>query len=137
MSEKEQLTLQLAKTVAESFSLVSFDGDSHKDVLSVGARFDEGSPQHFSIVFDLSLLADSCKELSVVYCADFKLNRDVDRDWVDNSPFANVNAPAIAYPFLRAFVANIMLNSGYEPVMLPALNFQSRFNEKKAARSAE
>ncbi|MBZ7675074.1 preprotein translocase subunit SecB, partial [Klebsiella grimontii] len=33
------------------------------------------------------------------------------------------NAPAIAYPYVRAFVATLLLNAGLESVSLPAVNF--------------
>ena len=39
------------------------------------------------------------------------------------SSFPKVNAPAIAFPYLRAFVSNLTLQSGLNPVMLPSINF--------------
>lgn len=39
------------------------------------------------------------------------------------SDFPKVNAPAIAFPYLRAFISTITLQSGLKPVMLPSINF--------------
>lgn len=39
------------------------------------------------------------------------------------SSFPKVNAPAIAFPYLRAFVSNLTLQSGLEPIILPSINF--------------
>jgi len=39
------------------------------------------------------------------------------------SDFAKLNAPAISFPFLRAFISNFTLNAGYNPIILPAFNF--------------
>lgn len=39
------------------------------------------------------------------------------------SSFPKINAPAIAFPYLRAFVSNLTLQSGLEPVILPSINF--------------
>ena len=40
-----------------------------------------------------------------------------------HSHFPKINAPAIAYPYLRAYVSNLTLQSGVTPVMLPTINF--------------
>lgn len=45
------------------------------------------------------------------------------------SNFPKVNAPAIAYPFLRAFVNNFFVNAGYDPVFLPTYNFTKSIQE--------
>lgn len=79
----------------------------------------------------------SCK---AVYLAEFNTDEQVGEEFL-KSPFAMVNAPAIAYPFLRAFLANVLLNSGYKPTMLPSINFvklmQMKEKEKEKALQAE
>jgi preprotein translocase subunit SecB len=39
------------------------------------------------------------------------------------SHFPIVNAPAIAFPYIRTFVSNFSLNAGYMPSILPSVNF--------------
>ncbi len=39
------------------------------------------------------------------------------------SDFARISAPAIGFPFLRAFVANCTLQAGIPPILLPSINF--------------
>lgn len=46
------------------------------------------------------------------------------------SSFAKLNAPAISFPFLRAFIANFTLNAGYNPIILPAFNFSKAIEEE-------
>lgn len=48
-----------------------------------------------------------------------------------DSNFPKVNAPAIAYPFIRAFVNNFFINAGYDPVLLPTYNFTKSVQEIK------
>lgn len=48
-----------------------------------------------------------------------------------NSDFIKINAPAIAYPYLRAFISNLTLQSGYEPAILPTLNFVTLSKKQK------
>lgn len=40
-----------------------------------------------------------------------------------SSNFPKINAPAIAFPYLRAFISNLTLQAGFEPVILPSINF--------------
>lgn len=44
-------------------------------------------------------------------------------DEFKNSSFPVINAPAIAFPYLRSFLSIITMQSGYPPVMLPSINF--------------
>ena len=52
------------------------------------------------------------------------LDKVLDEDFF-NEAFARINAPAIAYPFLRAYIANLFVASGYDALMLPTVNFQA------------
>lgn len=59
--------------------------------------------------------------LQVKAVADFEII-GVDEPEIYNS-FVHVNAPAIAYPYLRAFISNIILQSGMAPIIIPPVNF--------------
>lgn len=65
---------------------------------------------------------DDGYELSVEYMARFQTDEPID-DEFKRSHFVKQNAPAIAFPFFRAYLANIALLSGYGPLILPAVNF--------------
>ena len=34
-----------------------------------------------------------------------------------------INAPAIAFPYLRSFLSILTMQAGYPPVMIPSVNF--------------
>ena len=52
----------------------------------------------------------------------FGLDEDITEEF-KVSDFPKINAPAIAFPYLRAFISNVTLQSGFNPVMLPSINF--------------
>lgn len=52
------------------------------------------------------------------------------------SSFVRVNAPAIAFPFIRTFVSNLTLNAGYRPVVLDSINFV-KFDERNRSDETE
>ena len=43
--------------------------------------------------------------------------------------FKTVSAPAIVYPFIRAFVGNLTVQTGMKTITLPAVNFASNSNK--------
>ncbi|WPP70579.1 protein-export chaperone SecB [Acinetobacter pittii] len=84
----------------------------------------------FAIAFKALLQApkDSV-QCSIVFLAQFHTDTDFEDDFLETH-FALINAPAIGYPFLRAFIANIFVNAGYEPLMLPTINFVNLYKNK-------
>jgi preprotein translocase subunit SecB len=85
----------------------------------------------FAIIFDLKL-EDKEKKfiLSLKATAHFETDKPIDSDF-QNSPFAKINAPAIAFPYIRTFVSNLTLNSGLNPIFLPSFNFVKLAADKK------
>lgn len=79
---------------------------------------------------DIGMMVDFAAAFNVT--DDDVLDFEVDDEVLKNT-FIQVNAPAIAYPFLRAYVSTISVNSGYEQVLLPPVNFQAIFDKKKKA----
>lgn len=61
-------------------------------------------------------------ECKVIYVAKFEVDEEINREFIKES-FALINAPAIAYPYFRAFYSNLLLNAGYQPKVLPTVNF--------------
>lgn len=59
------------------------------------------------------------------YVSHFRTSDPID-DKFKNSHFPTINAPAVAFPFLRSFVSTLMLNAGYDPVILPDINFADK-----------
>lgn len=43
-------------------------------------------------------------------------------DDITDSPYFIVNAPAIAFPYLRAYISTLTTQSGIPPIILPTLN---------------
>lgn len=79
------------------------------------------SSNSFLIAFKIKLLSDEFQlELTMV----FKFMADCEiTDEFMNGPFPKINAPAIAFPYVRAYISNLTLQSGYTAVMLPSINF--------------
>lgn len=76
----------------------------------------------FGVGFKITI-QDKLFDLVVEAIFDFELLDEKITDEFKLSSFPKVNAPAIAFPYLRAFISNLTLQSGLEPVILPSINF--------------
>lgn len=93
--------------------------DKAKSKFSINVEFEEES---FFVTFNLKLATADGKGIIVSFKSKFVTDMPIDEDF-KQSAFPYVNAPAISYPYLRVFISNLTLNSGYDPVMLPSINF--------------
>lgn len=83
--------------------------------------FSNRNRNSFKIVFNLSV-KDRNFDLDIEAMFNFTTDEEITEEF-KNSHFPRINAPAIAYPYLRAYVSNLTLQSGVNPAMLPTINF--------------
>ncbi len=89
--------------------------------LNVGNVFYNDNPKSFAVIFKVNL---ENPEFDLIINASYRFEAENEITEVfKKSDFPNVNAPAIAFPFLRAYISNFTLQSGFEPSILPSLNF--------------
>ncbi|MBZ0242073.1 MAG: protein-export chaperone SecB [Bacteroidales bacterium] len=85
--------------------------------------YNEDDTTHFTVNLELILNSpDNTFMLQVKSMALFQTQSPIDEAF-KNSSFVSVNAPAIAFPFLRSFITTLTSNAGVKPVILPAFNF--------------
>ena len=82
----------------------------------------DSESRDFLVTFEIVLSLSQGYLLEIEHSSIFTSNVNLDKKFQESN-FPKVNAPAIAYPFLRTFIANFLLNSGYEPIILPSINF--------------
>jgi preprotein translocase subunit SecB len=105
--------------------------DELKTTLNLKTGFSDDNNKIFSIIFTLKLINEEF-QLEIEAIAHFGTIESINEDF-KNSPFLKINAPAIAYPYLRAFISTLILNMGFSPVVLPTVNFvaMNKQTEKK------
>ncbi len=121
------MKIQLSNWKVTHIALSLLDDETKRDEnsfdLEAGNYFsEEKASNSFGVVFDLKI-SDKAFDLSVKAAFDFEVTDDVITEEFKLSAFPKVNAPAIAFPYLRAFVSNLTLQSGVAPVILPSINF--------------
>lgn len=81
------------------------------------------------LVIIQAILKNKHYQLETVFLSEFQVDGKTDTKFRE-SKFPFVNAPAIAYPFFRAFIASTLVNNGLEIHYLPSVNFEALFKEK-------
>jgi len=97
--------------------------------LKTGNFFPEKEEKTFGIGFEIEI-KDKKFDLSLEAIFMFKLDENISEEF-KLSDFPKINAPAIAFPYLRAYISNLTLQSGFEPVMLPSINFVNLSQENE------
>jgi len=128
------MNIQLVSTKAIHINLIpgdlkELDNDTESFKFNYDIDFPETYENTFFVIIN-SLLEEPEYSFKAIYLAEFKLDEELDERF-RSSKFPYVNAPAIAYPFFRAFIANTLVNCGFEPTYLPSVNFEALYKMKK------
>jgi preprotein translocase subunit SecB len=120
------MNIQFIDTKVTHLNLVGISQENIEDTndfnFSFTSAFSELELNEFLIIFNVSLKIDDEFVLIVEYAARFSVDGDIDETFKESN-FVKINAPAIAYPFLRAYISNLTLSSGFSPIILPTINF--------------
>ncbi|WP_430827304.1 protein-export chaperone SecB [Chryseobacterium indologenes] len=126
----QYLGLQVREAKFKVKSYEKSVADSLETELKIKSGFSDDDKRRFAIIIHLTLKSDDSNFfLQVEAHNHFAINQDMPEGF-EQSPFVNVNAPAIAFPYIRAFISNLTLNAGYDPVILPSYNFVKLYQDK-------
>jgi len=103
--------------------------DDNSFDLSTGHFFPEEKVKSFGVGFEIEI-KDTDFDLFVDAIFMFSLEEEITEEF-KLSNFPKINAPAIAFPYLRAYISNLTLQSGYSPIILPSINFVKAAKDKE------
>ena len=117
------MDLQLASTKVKKILLEEREIESAENSFNfvVGASVENRNI--FAVIFNLKISDESENYfLETIYEASFITSEEIDDSFM-NSNFPKINAPAIAFPYFRAFISTITQQAGFNTVVLPSVNF--------------
>ncbi len=108
------------------------DGDLELDV-QPKSFIPEDNAKEFKIIFDVKIACKDFFEMSLIAMGNFEFNIEIEDDEVKRS-FINVNAVAIVFPYIRAFISTFTSNLGsvITPIIIPTQFFKGVIEEKKS-----
>ena len=95
--------------------------------LSMGHFFSEENSKEFGIGFRINIKDEEFNILMEMVFL-FELDEDIDEKF-KYSDFLTINAPAIAFPYVRSYISNLTLLSGFCPIILASVNFVKLANK--------
>lgn len=114
-------------TIGKSELGESFDFDFDMD--------GEYNKPTFTLIMHVSIEdTNKMAKVNVSLNATFKVDTDNEREF---NGFLYVNAPAIVFPYLRAYVSALTSLSGVNTIVLPTLNLTEKGQELKAKMKAK
>jgi len=117
------MQFRLIKTLVRSLRCDELEDDEiAEDDLRYSPAYHQDRPTEFAVVFDLKLPLEANSQLSITYLAVFETAGEITEEF-KSSHFPKVNAAAVAYPYLRAFVGQFSVLAGFELHTLPIRNF--------------
>jgi preprotein translocase subunit SecB len=134
------MNIKFLGTKVSKFSLLVNEGNEPelKDnfKLSFVNGYSEEDESSFVVRFSLSISSEEERFiLELEYIGLFSSDEPISEDF-KNSHFPTMNAPAIAYPFLRSYINTVTVNSNLNPVILPTINFQELVRQQKQQKEA-
>lgn len=66
--------------------------------------------------------ASEVVNIDVEYHTVFECSTKIDDEFL-KSEFSSISAPAIGFPYVRAFISGLCLQAGIPPIILPSINF--------------
>ncbi len=128
---QSQITLIAFKAVSFHYTNTVIK-ENAKDIkpefeLRLGNLLINDSPNRFAKVFyvDVKIPNQRFNEIINIkteYHTVFESIHQIDNDFLE-SDFAKISAPAIGFPYLRAFVSTLSIQAGLAPIILPSINF--------------
>lgn len=87
----------------------------------------EDKDNYFGILFTVIVQnTDETIKLDFDFLGHFEVkNIQLDDNNLETNTILKSSAPAIIFPYIRAFISNFTINAGFNPIILPAINFHA------------
>jgi preprotein translocase subunit SecB len=118
------MEFRLTNTFVRNLKLEHLDDEPSEEAndLKYAPVYRDDKPREFAVVFDLRQQMKPDGLLTLQFLAVFETSSDITQE-NRKSHFPKVNAPAVAYPYLRAFVSQFSALAGCQTHTLPIRNF--------------
>jgi len=138
MDDKKQPGISFENIILKSLEFYRKPNVDMKAELNIDLKYGKAmgpDNQHLTCELEVSIKQDGkTKEESsfTLTCCIVGMFSIVDEEKnMDLNKFAEVNAPAAMFPYLREVVTNVTMRSGIKPILLPPVNLVSLIKDAK------
>ena len=126
---------KISKIVYQSENLIN-ESPFDIDVQFINEYPDASNRNVFHTVFVVKITDqqnDSTFQLQAI--GGFEISVDVKESIHEN--YTLISAPSIVFPYIRAFISNLFIQTGSSPLILPPINFVARYHDLKSKSDLE
>ncbi len=111
---------------------IDFDNQNlHNNInIDVQTSTENSNILYVTVILDFDTSIESKKFISstIKMLGVFEFGKELT---IPLDSFANINAPAIIFPFIREHLSNVSMKAGIQPILLPPINFVELAKDKK------
>lgn len=118
--------------IVESHFKINENNSGHTGQVGVEVKrenFVDSNSRSFKLIMTVSVKdEDEIIDIGVTVEGYFNFDSEIGEE--QKSMFFDFNAPAILYPYVRAYVNALTSLSGFNPLILPTINFAARIEKE-------
>lgn len=126
------LNFEIVKVIFDRGDNIVKEGEFEVNVQHI-TQINEENEDIFRTVFIISINGkDNSFSLQVQAIGNFEILGNLPKNVKEN--YINISSPSIIYPYVRAFISNITLQSGMNPITIPPMNFAAKLEQEISER---
>ncbi len=123
------INFEITKVIFDRGDNVITDGEFEVNIQHI-TQINDDNENLFRTVFIINITGkDNSFSLQVQAMGNFEILGKIPKNVKDN--YLNISSPSIIYPYVRAYISNITLQSGMHPITIPPMNFAANINKEK------
>ena len=123
------INFEIIKVLFDRSDNIVKDGEFEVNIQHI-TQTNNDNESLFRTVFIININGkDNSFSLQVQAMGNFEILGKVPKNVKEN--YLNISSPSIIYPYVRAFISNITLQSGMNPITIPSMNFAAKPKKDK------
>jgi preprotein translocase subunit SecB len=123
------INFEITKVIFDRGDNVITDGEFEVNIQHI-TQINDDNENLFRTVFIINITGkDNSFSLQVQAMGNFEILGKILKNVKDN--YLNISSPSIIYPYVRAYISNITLQSGMQPITIPPMNFAANIDKEK------
>ncbi len=123
------INFEITKVIFDRSDDIVKDGEFEVNIQHI-TQINNENENLFRTVFIINITGQNNSfSLQVQAMGNFEILGKIPKNVKDN--YLNISSPSIIYPYVRAYISNITLQSGMNPITIPPMNFAANPDKGK------
>lgn len=129
------INFEITKVLFDRGDKINIDAEFEVNIQHI-TQINEKNNNFFRSVFIINIKGkNNSFSLQVQALGNFEILGKIPKEVKEN--YLSISSPSIVYPYVRAYISNITLQSGMNPITIPPMNFASNLDTPKKNMTAK